>query len=59
MAIERKKITLPPSTNCQVPDELDKLMNDGWEVKAWRFDAMTNCAQYLLERVVPELTKED
>ena len=54
MAKERKKIKRPSSTNQHDPDELDKLLADGWEVKFWRYDAIDQCAEYMLEREVPD-----
>ena len=54
MAIERKKISFPSSANCEVPDELDKLLRDGWQVKYWRHDPFEGLTYYMLEREVPD-----
>lgn len=54
MAIERKKITIAASANAHAPDELEEHLNDGWEVKRWRYDPVSNTCEYMLEREVPD-----
>ena len=45
---------LTTCTNQHDPDELAKLLNEGWEVKSWRYNPITRCAEYMLEREVPD-----
>lgn len=54
MAIERKKVSLPSSANCEAPDELENLLRDGWQVKYWRHDPIEGTTCYMLEREVPD-----
>lgn len=54
MAKEYKRIELPASTNGQMQDELERLQNEGWDVKRWSFNAITNRCTYCLEREIPD-----
>lgn len=53
MATERMKISLP-SQSSERYAELEKLLNDGWQVRYWRYDGIEMRAYYALEREVPD-----
>lgn len=54
MATERMEISLPPSKNNERYAELEKLLNDGWQVKRWRHDVIDKLTYFMLEREVPD-----
>lgn len=54
MAKEHKRIELSSVNNAQAPDDLVRILADGWEVRRWSYNPIRQSCVYELEREVPD-----
>lgn len=54
MATECKVLTITEIFNGHAPDVLEEHLRDGWQVKEWRYDHISDSCKFYLLREVPD-----
>lgn len=54
MAKEYKRIENPPLAYGKLPDELERLLDEGWYVKRFSYNHITHIYEFEMEREVPD-----